>query len=54
MRLLFPLVFVVAFPSVVLYKHYVKKQKQDLKTSFKFLLFFLIIWALVIYLIEHI
>ena len=54
MSLLFPLIFIIAFPLIFLYKHFVKKEKQDFKTLFTFMLFFLTIWAIVIYIIKNI
>jgi len=44
-----PALIIITFIGVVLYKHYIKKEKQDLKSSFLFVLFFVAIWALLYY-----
>lgn len=44
-----PTLIIITFIGVVLYKHYIKKEKQDLKSSFLFVLFFAAIWGLLYY-----
>ena len=44
-----PILIILTFIGVVLYKHYIKKEKQDLKSSFLFVLFFVAIWGLLYY-----
>ncbi|WP_188617090.1 hypothetical protein [Cloacibacterium rupense] len=46
---LLPTLIIITFIGVVLYKHYIKKEKQDLKSSFLFVLFFVAIWGLLYY-----
>lgn len=46
-----PTFVLVGFVLVTLHKHFIKKDKQDLKTSFLFALFFLGVWSLLYYLV---
>jgi len=46
-----PTLIIISFIAVILYKHYIKKEKQDLKSSFLFVLFFIAIWGLLYYLV---
>ncbi|SEQ29287.1 hypothetical protein SAMN04488097_1944 [Epilithonimonas lactis] len=46
-----PTLVIITFIIVVLYKHFVKKDRQDLKSSFLFALFFSAIWGGLYYLV---
>lgn len=46
-----PTLVIITFIFVVLYKHFVKKDRQDLKSSFVFALFFSTIWVGLYYLV---
>ncbi|SMP89759.1 hypothetical protein SAMN05421679_10292 [Epilithonimonas pallida] len=46
-----PTLVVLGFISITLYKHFVKKNKQDLKSSFLFVLGFSVLWGGIYYLV---
>ncbi|MBB4806851.1 hypothetical protein HNP38_002147 [Chryseobacterium defluvii] len=44
-----PSLIIVTFIIVTLYKHYIRKQNQNLRESFGFVLFFVAIWSMIYY-----
>lgn len=46
-----PALVVLGFISITLYKHFVKKNMQDLKSSFLFVLGFSVLWGGIYYLV---
>ena len=48
---LLPTLVIVGFIAVTLYKHFVKKNKQDLKSSFLFVMGFSLLWCGLYYLV---
>lgn len=44
-----PTLIIFTFIIVTLYKHYIKKQHQNLKDTFKVTLFFTVVWAAIYY-----
>lgn len=44
-----PTLIIITFLIVTLYRHYVKKQHQNLKDTFRVALFFAAVWALIYY-----
>lgn len=46
-----PTLVIITFLIVTLYKHFIRKDRQDLKTSFLFALFFSLIWSVLYYLV---
>ncbi|SDF82119.1 hypothetical protein SAMN05421825_2211 [Epilithonimonas hungarica] len=46
-----PILVVIGFISVTLYKHFYKKNRQDMKASFLFVFFFSAIWGGLYYLV---
>ncbi len=48
---LLPILIITTFVLVILYKHFVKKDRQDLKASFLFVICFSVMWAGLYYLV---
>ena len=46
-----PTLVIITFVIVTLYKHFIRKERQDLKSSFLFALFFSAIWCGLYYLV---
>ncbi|WP_374446271.1 hypothetical protein [Epilithonimonas sp.] len=46
-----PTLVIITFLIVTLYKHFIRKDRQDLKASFLFALFFSIVWSGLYYLV---
>lgn len=44
-----PTLIIVTFLIVTLYKHFIKKQTQNLKDTLRVTLFFAVVWALIYY-----
>jgi uncharacterized BrkB/YihY/UPF0761 family membrane protein len=45
-----PTLIIITFLIVTLYKHFIKKQPQNLKDTFRVTLFFAVVWGLIYYL----